>query len=231
MSVLDAERFDSLVARLVSSAAPTPPAPPAPASSDDPVDLLVHSFLLWETTPVVADRAAKKLKSAFVDLNELRVARTDEIVSVIGVRCPRAEERSSLLRRSLNDIFNREHAVTLANLIQRHKRDAKQYLTSLDGCPQYVSARVLVLGFGAHAAPLDAFIHARLAQAGVFTEPVDLERAASLLERHIRADDSLATHLALESLRDEALATPPGAAASRRRATSGAPSRPGKKAQ
>lgn len=225
MSALDAERFDSLIARLI------PKAPPAPPAHDDPVDLLVHSFMLWETTPAIADRAMKKINSAFVDLNELRVARTDEIVAVIGVRSPRVEERAALLRRSLNDIFNREHAVTLASLIQRHKRDAKQYLSTLEGCPQYVSARVLVLGFGAHAAPLDALVHAHLANAGVFTEPVDLERAASLLERHIRADDSLATHLALESLRDEEPATTPGAGASRRHATSGATARPGKKAQ
>ena len=203
MSVFVAERFDSLLARLAPATDPGP----SGDSSADPIDLLVDSFLLWESTPDAALKGAKKLASAFVDLNELRVARAPEIVAALGQRYPRADDRATLLKRTLNDIYGRENAVTLAPLVQRAKRDAKQYLSSLDGCPQYVSTRVLVVAIGAHGAPLDGVLLERLSLHGVFAEPVDLERAASLLERHIRAEDSLATHLALESLRaQEALA-------------------------
>lgn len=213
MSVLDAQRLDALLARLRTDA----PATPAP-SSPDPVDLLVDSFLLWESTPDAAAKASKKLLGAFVDLNELRVARAPDIIAAIGARTPRVEERAALLRRTLNDIFSREHAVTLAPLTNRPKRDAKQYLASLDGCPQFVSSRVLVVALGAHGAPVDGVILARLTQHGVFTEPVDVDRAASLLERHIRAEDSLASHLALETLRtqDQQPDTPKRRSASRR---------------
>jgi hypothetical protein len=194
----DADRFD----RLVAQNAPKEPEP-FDASPEGALEgLLVHSFLLYDAPRRDADRACKKLLSAFVDLNELRVARIDEISSALGARYPKSEERADALKRTLNDLFDREHAVSLAPLVEKNKRDAKQYLASLAACPAYVSSRVLLLGFGGHAAPLDSLLHERLANAKVFDDTVDLERAASILERHVKAADALATHHAMESLRD-----------------------------
>jgi len=206
----DAERFD----RLVSQRAPAgrTPGAVAPGQPDeggathdaDALDsLLVHSFMLFDATCADADRAAKKLYAAFIDLNELRVSRVDEIVAAIGARYPRAEDRASGLKRTLNDLFQRENAVTLAVIAEKNKRDARQFLCSLDGCPHYVASRLLLVGFGGHAIPVDDLLLARLRDARVFDDSVDLDRAASLLERHVKAADALATHLALETLRDE----------------------------
>lgn len=210
MTGFDAERFD----RLVSQRAPAgrTPGAVAPGQPDeggathdaDALDsLLVHSFMLFDATCADADRAAKKLYAAFIDLNELRVSRVDEIVAAIGARYPRAEDRASGLKRTLNDLFQRENAVTLAVIAEKNKRDARQFLCSLDGCPHYVASRLLLVGFGGHAIPVDDLLLARLRDARVFDDSVDLDRAASLLERHVKAADALATHLALETLRDE----------------------------
>ena len=199
MTGFDADRFDKLVAQS------TPDAPePFDASSPGALErLLVHSFLLFDAPRADADRACRKLLGAFIDINELRVARTDEISSAIGSRYPKSDERADALKRTLNDLFDREHAVSLTPLVEKNKRDAKQYLASLAGCPAYVSSRVLLIGFGGHAAPLDSLLHDRLTSAKVFDQSVDLERAASILERHIKAADALATHHAIESLREQ----------------------------
>lgn len=198
MTGFDADRFDKLVAQH----APKEPEP-FDATGDGALEqLLVHSFLLYDSTPSEADRACKKLLSAFVDLNELRVARVDEISAAIGVRFHKSEERADSLKRTLNDIFDREHTVSLAPVAEKNKRDAKQYLASLAGCPAYVASRVLLVGFGGHAAPIDALILERLTGARAFEDGVDLERASSILERHVKAADALATHHAMEALRD-----------------------------
>lgn len=199
MTGFDADRFDKIVAQRA-------PADPQPfdASTDGSLEsLLVHAFLLYDSTARDADRAHKKLLGSFVDLNELRVARPDEIAAGIGARYPKADERALNLKRTLNDLFNREHALALSRLGEKNKRDAKQYLASLDGCPPFVAARVLLVGFGGHAAPLDAMLFDRLRDAKVFDETVDYERAASILERHVKAAEAYATHLALESMRDD----------------------------
>src|SRR5690606_32046539 len=165
----DAERFD----RLVSQRAPAgrTPGAVAPGQPDeggathdaDALDsLLVHSFMLFDATCADADRAAKKLYAAFIDLHELRVSRVDEIVAAIGARYPRAEDRASGLKRTLNDLFQRENAVTLAVIAEKNKRDARQFLCSLDGCPHYVASRLLLVGFGGHAIPVDDLLLARL---------------------------------------------------------------------
>ncbi len=197
MTEFDADRFDKLVAQH----APTDPAPPL--SESGALDaLLLHSFLLFDSTHDDADRAQKKLLSTFVDLNEMRVARLDDLIAAIGPKYPKAEDRAAALKQSLNDLFEREHAVTLDRVAEKNKRDAKQFLSTLAGCPPFVAARVLLVGFGGHATPLDALLRTRLVDANIFDESVDLERACSILERHVRATDALATHLAIEQLRD-----------------------------
>lgn len=199
MSGFDAERFDKLVAQHTPKS-PPPPFDPAPAGALE--SLLVHAFLLHDCTAPDADKAFKKLMNAFVDLNELRVARADDIASAIGARYAGAEQRAASLKRTLNDIFNREHVVTLSRLADKNKRDAKQYLASLDGCPPFVAARVLLVGFGGHAVPLDALLLDRLVKARVFEEGAELDRAAATLERHVKAAEALAIHHALENLRE-----------------------------
>lgn len=197
MNEFDAERFDKLVAQHAPADAAQPGAERGMLDT-----LLVHSFLLFDSTHEEADRTHKKLLASFVDLNEMRVARLDDLVAAIGPRYPKADERAAALKQTLNDLFEREHTVTFDSVAEKNKRDAKQFLSTLAGCPPFVSSRVLLLGFGGHATPLDTMLLERLAEARVFTESVDLDRAISLLERHVKASDALATHYAIERLRD-----------------------------
>ncbi|MGP1309256.1 MAG: hypothetical protein ACTS27_03545 [Phycisphaerales bacterium] len=200
MTGFDAEKFDKLIA----SRAPKTPPPAFNADAEGAIEsLLVHSFLLYDSSADAADRAMKKLVGSFVDFNELRVAREDDIAAAIGVRYPGVSERAALLKRALNAVFDREHAVSLVGLLSKNKRDAKQYLASLDGCNAYVSSRVLLLGCTGHAVPVDGLLLSRLQDASALEDDVDLDRAVSLLERHVKAADAYVTHLALEALREE----------------------------
>lgn len=179
-----------------------PPEPPDFAH--EPLEQFIFSFLLWETTTSKATLARKRLAAAFVDCNDLRVAMPSEVVEALGPRYPRAEERALRLRAALNDLFRREDRVSLAHLLDAPKRDARQYLDSLDGAPQYVAARVALIGLGAHALPLDERLHALLERESAFEESLSLEDAAASLERRIRAADSLEAHLLLQAWSDRA---------------------------
>lgn len=201
-ATLNAKTFDSLIKTLSNRYGDIELAP-------SPIlDQFVWSYMLWEASLADAERAFKKITSAVVDFNELRVCLPDEIVGIIGPRYPRATERAALLKRGLHSVFLREHGVSLDHLKDANKRAARQYLESLEGVPQFVAARLLVLGLGAHAAPLDERLLSCLTDEDVFEGETDLERGASLLERHIKAEDGLNTHLLLLRWAEDAAGKP-----------------------
>ena len=161
------------------------------------IEQFVWSFLVWEADPADAERALHRLQKAVVDNNELRVCLPDEIVSIIGPRYPRAQERALRLRAGLQDIYFREHMVSLDHLTEAPKRIAKQYLDTLDGVPPFVASRVLLLGLGGHAVPIDDRLLNNLVEAGTLESDTTPERASAALERHIKAEDAVDAHMLL----------------------------------
>lgn len=181
-----------------------PPAPAPEAGAPDPLWHFVYAFLLWDSTTAKADQAMKRVASAVVDLNELRVCFPEEIASMLGERYPHVGERAMRLRAALNDIYIREHAVTLEKLKDAGKREARQYLATLDGTPPFVASRVFMLALGGHAIPVDERLLARLIAEGVIEPDATVEKAASLLERVVKAGHAPEAHWALQRWSEEA---------------------------
>jgi hypothetical protein len=133
-----------------------------------------------------------------VDYNEMRVALVDELAGVLGERYPRAMERSARLRSSLNDLYKREHAVTLERVAGMPKRDARTFLESLEGMPPFVAARMILLSMGGHAFPLDERTHKALQEEGAVPADLMLADAAGWLERQFRAGEATEPYLLIE---------------------------------
>lgn len=163
----------------------------------------VRAFLVWESTTAKAAAAIKRLEAAVVDFNELRICMPDELIRMLGKNYPRAEERAQRLRAALNDLYTRQHAVTLEHLTRLSKRDAKEFLDSLEGVPRFVLSRVLLLTQSGHAAPIDSRIHRRLIEAGIVEADSTPEEAAGQLEKRIRAGEMLETYSLLQAWADE----------------------------
>ncbi len=188
---LAVKAFDSLVKRVRDKLGAPEPLPL------ELKDQFLWSFMLWEASLADAERAMKKLTGAFIDLNELRVSLPEEIVAAIGPRYPKADERATRLKVSLHSLFLREHAINFDHLKDMPKRSARQYLDGLDQIPPFVAGRVMLLGLGGHAAPLDQRMLDMLIGEGIFDEGTELDAAASALERHVKATDAVETHMLL----------------------------------
>jgi hypothetical protein len=160
---------------------------------------LVFSFMAWESGTHCAAVANCRLHESVVDYNELRVCLPDEIAVVIGAGYPRSRERSVRMRAALNDIYHRQHGVTLAHLHGLGRRDARQYLESLEGVPQFVAARLSLISLETHAFPLDERLHAALAAEQAIPPDLDVPGAAAWLERHFRAGEALEAYNTLEA--------------------------------
>jgi endonuclease III len=164
---------------------------------------LVRSYLLWESTTAKADAAMRRIDDAVVDINELRVCLTDEVVSILGTGLSRVEERATRLRATLHDVFQREHCLRLSHLADRSRKDARQYLMSLAGVPEFVAARVALLRLGIHAMPVDERTLACLKHAKAVDPDADVIAAASHLDRAVKSGDGPLAHRAIQAWVDD----------------------------
>jgi len=191
-----------------------------PVHAREPILELVYSFLIWESTTAKADAALRRILDGIMDLNELRAARIETVANALGKTYPLGEERAERMHLALNDLFKREHMLSLEKAIKKGKKDGRGYIESLEGIPPYVAARASVFTLGAHAVPLDNRLMACLIEKGVFDEDEDLAHAQGLLERYVSAAESQEAHLLFQAWADE---TAPANAAARRPASKAKP--------
>ena len=63
--------------------------PASPPEGEAAIDVLVMSFLMWESTAAKAKTAYERIQQRIVDFNDLRVSMPQEIVDFIGSRYPK----------------------------------------------------------------------------------------------------------------------------------------------
>lgn len=178
------------------------------ALCDDPLmNELMVSMLLWESSFTHAQRAIEGIRSNLVDLNELRVCTPDELVAIFGARMPKCSERVLRVLSVLNAVYDLENTLALEHLREKNKRDVQVYLGGIDGLPQFVIARVLLIGMGLHAFPLDERIAKSLISESVLSSGTPLDQQAGQLERMVRASDALSTYTLVEHWAQESRTT------------------------
>jgi chorismate mutase len=198
------EKFDALVKKLekklggAGSASAGSLFPGASVTPDPLLNELVVSMLLWESSISHAAKAIERIDEELVDLNELRVCLPEELASIMGARMPKSVERAQRLIAVLNEIYERENELSLASLGEMNKRDAQEYLSSIDGLPVYASARVILFGMDWHAFPLDERLAKLLSAEGVISQGESVEHQNAQLERGVRASDSARAYSLVE---------------------------------
>lgn len=203
-----AKTFQTLLKKLKPKAEPEAAAPipqeDRAAFDRAMLELLVQSFMLWEASAAQARAAMKRLQEAFVDSNELRIALPHETAKALGERYPLAAERCLRLKAALQDLFRREHVLTLAPLLEASKREARAYLESIDGVPPYVSARMVALGLSGHAVPADwRLVDLLTAHRALPAEHAEPGAASAWIERQVRASEAAGVGAALQAWSDE----------------------------
>ena len=171
-------------------------------SEIDPIGQLVLGLLEWESTHANAKNVFDRLLERMVDYNDLRVSHPQEIKAIIGQRYPRADDRIDRLLKVVQEIYIRQHAVLLDDLVRKSKKEARAYLDSLPGMPPYVSAQVTLLCFSGHAMPVDEVLVELLRREKVVDQEATLEQVQSFLERRVRASDAVDTHALLRTWAD-----------------------------
>lgn len=187
----------------------------------------LRSFLVWESSVSLAEAAIVRLLGGVVDCNEIRIFLPYELSEIIGDDYPRSMERALRLHSALNELYEREHDVCVESLREMNKRDARAYLLSLDGVPPFVASRVLLLGLGGHAFPVDERLVALLGGEGVVSKSSTVEAATNRMERFVHSGQAVQSYLAIEAWAD----TQPLPREKRAKKRSSARARPSAKSQ
>lgn len=171
--------------------------PPGPRGPQDPLKALVQGAMSYDVSDSKAEEAMRLIDREFVDLNELRVATDLEIQELLGTRYPGIERRVAMITQSLNNIFEREHTLSLDRLKTISRRDARQFLRELPEIHPFVEAYVMLFAFDGHAVPLDDAMVAHLREHDVLEEGASLEDAQRFVEHQMKAEECYDLYSAL----------------------------------
>ena len=162
---------------------------PEPRQAQDPLHALVRGAMSFDVPDARAEEAMKVVGQEFVDLNELRVATDLEIQELLGQRYPAIEKRVAMITLSLNNIFEREHTLSLDRLKTISKRDARKFLSELPDVHPFVEAYVMLYGFDGHAFPIDDEVAGYLKEQGIIEDGASLDEAQRFVEYHLKAEE------------------------------------------
>lgn len=153
----------------------------------DPTTELIMASLAQRTTESRARYALSRLQSCFADYNELRVSRPEDIADILGKTFPEAREVGRQITMLLRAVYDKRDHLDLSDLIGMGKREARQYLSELNGSSDYVTARVMLCSLKGHAFPVCDSMLAMLRTEGIVADAATLAEVQGFMERHIPA--------------------------------------------
>jgi hypothetical protein len=154
---------------------------------DDPTDAIVYAVICSMLDEKTTKSAIKKFSDYFIDLNDLRVSRIEEIVEMLGADTPATREVASIITTVLRSIFNEYHKVSLEGLKKTGKRPARQALEKIEGTCRFVVNYCMLTSLQGHAIPLTERMIAYLKSKELVYPDADEQEIGGFLSKQISA--------------------------------------------
>jgi endonuclease III len=162
-------------------------------TGDEATAVLVESILEAETTDQFARPAIESIRREYVDLNELRVSPTKDLVDCIGRDLPLARPKAQAVKTVLGRIYDHAYQTTIDYMADMPKKDLRRHLEEI-GLDPYAAACVVLKVFGGHAVPVDQMLVDALKIAGYVDPDSDREDVQGFLTRIVSQKDALSAH-------------------------------------
>lgn len=160
------------------------------AVHDEPVDALVCGIVNEDMGERAAQSALKRFDDYFVDLNDLRVSRIEEIVELLGEDVPATREIALRLTETLRAVFDQHNVVSLSSLKKMGKRPAKRVLEKMGSTSPFVVSYCMLTSLQGHAIPLTGKMVEYL-RSNEFVHPeADEQEIEGFLARQISAKNA-----------------------------------------
>jgi hypothetical protein len=125
-----------------------------PTEHESEIDLVVRAGIYEIAAFDEAESIYKKLDSHFVDWNDLRVSRFEEVKDVLGQDCVEPKLVAENLKTALNAIFDKYDCLSLEMILEKGKRDARRELEAITGLSSYIIDFFMLTAMGAQHLPL-----------------------------------------------------------------------------
>jgi endonuclease III len=153
------------------------------------VDALVYSLVSEKLSMKATESALKGFTEYFVDYNDMRVSRAEEITEVLGENSLAGREIASRIIRALQNVFSDYHKISLENLKKLGKRPARQVLEKIDGASRFVVDYCMLTSLHAHAIPLTEDMIKYLRNNDFVDPDADEQQISGFLTKQISAKD------------------------------------------
>jgi endonuclease III len=157
---------------------------------DEPAKALVYALLSENMTVADAQAATKRFDDYFVDLNDLRVSRPEEIIEALGADTLVTRNTASTLNRVLSAVFRKYNMTTLEPLKAISKRPARQTLEKLDGTSHFAVNYCMLTSLRSHAIPLTQKMIEYLRRNELVHPEADEQEIEGFLARQISAENA-----------------------------------------
>lgn len=165
-------------------------AKPLKVSCEEPLEAIVYATISEKITAEQAESIMKKINEHFIDLNDLRVSRIDEISEVTGLVGPALRETAALVNNILRTVFNEYNTLTLKDLKKLGKRRARKKLEQIAGITDFAVNYCMLTSLKGHAVPLTKKMIEYLKANEVVNSASDAQQIESFLGRQILADNT-----------------------------------------
>jgi len=155
---------------------------------DEPTDAITYAIISAELSEKAAAAAIKKFADYFVDLNDMRVSRTEEIVEMLGGDTSVTRTIASTITTVLRAVFNEYHKVSLEALKRTGKRPARQILEKLEGTSRFVVDYCMLTSLQGHAIPLTKGMMEYLKSKELVYPGADEQQIGGFLAKQISAN-------------------------------------------
>ena len=172
--------------------------------SNDPLAIMLSNYLLWESTPALAEEALARVARVVVDVNDLRVMLEREVEETIGEKYPFVQERAFRLRATMNDIYRRHHKVSIDHLRNASRKDQRAYLEGLSDIPPFVAGRTLLVAFELPSAIADDTMVELLCQQGIVESTATTADVVQWIAKSHRVEELPKVYYALSQMSVEA---------------------------
>jgi len=157
---------------------------------DDPVDALVYAIVSEKMSRTAAQAAIKRFADYFIDSNDLRVSRAEEIVEVLGADTAVTRDTASVLTRALGAVFDKYNTVSLKTLKKSGKKPARQVLEKMNGVSGFVVDYCMLTSLHGHAIPLTRKMIDYLRSNELVHPDADEQQIEGFLARQISAENA-----------------------------------------
>ena len=156
----------------------------------DPLEAVVYGLICEQVPEQNAGRIYRRLRRHFVDLNDLRVSRREEILDIFKESSDGLLESAKLITKVLNSVFEIYNQVSLKDLGHDGKRQAHKELSEIGGITPFAVSYCFLTALDGHAIPLNANTAAYLHENELVHPDATDAEIAGFLERLIGADDA-----------------------------------------